>query len=62
MQALVRVQARVRARRARMSSQGQAVQRMLDARRAKLDPLKEAEVQDAIPDSLSPISNLINKT
>ncbi|RZS17588.1 hypothetical protein BHM03_00049776 [Ensete ventricosum] len=36
MQALVRVQAR-------MSTEGQVVQRLLEARRGKLDPLKEAE-------------------
>lgn len=45
MQALVRVQARVRANRVRMSTDGQAVQKLLEARRANLDPLKEAEVQ-----------------
>ncbi|XP_009389726.2 protein IQ-DOMAIN 6-like [Musa acuminata AAA Group] len=43
MQALVRVQARVRARRARMSTEGLAVKKMLEARRGKMDPLKEAE-------------------
>ncbi|CAL9104927.1 unnamed protein product [Musa textilis] len=43
MQALVRVQARIRARRVRMSTEGQVVQRLLEARRGKLDPLKEAE-------------------
>lgn len=45
MQALVRVQARVRARRVRMSIEGQAVQKMLEEHRGKLDPLKEAEVE-----------------
>lgn len=44
MQALVRVQARVRARRVRMSTEGLAVQKMLDQRRAETNPLKEAEV------------------
>ncbi|KAL0330694.1 UNVERIFIED_CONTAM: protein IQ-DOMAIN 1 [Sesamum angustifolium] len=43
MQALVRVQARVRARRVRMSVEGQAVQKMLDERRAKDELLKQAE-------------------
>lgn len=43
MQALVRVQARVRARRVRLSSEGQAVQKMLDSRRTELEILKEAE-------------------
>lgn len=46
MQALVRVQARVRARRVRMSIEGQAVQKILEEHRGKLDPLKEAEVQN----------------
>ena len=44
MQALVRVQARVRARRVRMSIEGQAVQKMLDEHRSKADILKQAEV------------------
>jgi len=44
MQALVRVQARMRARRVRMSIEGQAVQKMLEERRSKSDLLKEAEV------------------
>lgn len=44
MQALVRVQARVRARRVRMSVEGQAVQDMLNKIRTKDDILKEAEV------------------
>lgn len=44
MQALVRVQARVRARRVRMSMEGQAVQNMLNERRTKLELLKQAEV------------------
>ena len=44
MQALVRVQARVRARRVRMSIEGQAVQKMLDEQRSKDDILKQAEV------------------
>lgn len=43
MQALVRVQARIRARRVRMSTEGQAVQKLIDARRTKLDILREAE-------------------
>ncbi|PIN06836.1 hypothetical protein CDL12_20608 [Handroanthus impetiginosus] len=43
MQALVRVQARIRARRVRMSEEGQAVQKMLDERRAKEEILKQAE-------------------
>lgn len=45
MQALVRVQARVRARRVRMSMEGQAVQDMLNERRSKAELLKDAEVQ-----------------
>lgn len=44
MQALVRVQARVRARRVRMSVEGQAVQKILDDHRSKADLLKAAEV------------------
>lgn len=44
MQALVRVQARVRARRVRMSLEGQAVQNMLNERRTKAELYKEAEV------------------
>lgn len=45
MQALVRVQARVRARRVRMSTEGLAVQKLLEVRRHdKDDLLKEAEV------------------
>ncbi len=40
MQALVRVQARVRARRVRMSEEGQAVQRQLWQRRQQLHPRK----------------------
>ena len=44
MQALVRVQAHVRARRVRMSLEGQAVQNMLNERRSKADLLKHAEV------------------
>lgn len=44
MQALVRVQARVRARRVRMSMEGQAVQEMLNERRSMADLLKQAEV------------------
>lgn len=44
MQALVRVQARVRARRVRMSIEGQAVQMMLNERRTQADFLKQAEV------------------
>ncbi|RZR79065.1 hypothetical protein BHM03_00004647 [Ensete ventricosum] len=43
--ALVRVQARIRARRVRMSTEGQAVQRMLEAHRSKQDLLKEAEMR-----------------
>lgn len=43
MQALVRVQARVRARRARMSLEGQAVQKLLSERRSTEDLLKQAE-------------------
>ncbi|XP_028126645.1 uncharacterized protein LOC114323278 [Camellia sinensis] len=43
MQALVRVQARVRARRVRMSMEGQIVQKMLDERRSMADLLKQAE-------------------
>ncbi|VAH57717.1 unnamed protein product [Triticum turgidum subsp. durum] len=43
MQALVRVQARIRARRVRMSTEGQAVQKLIQARRTKLDILREAE-------------------
>lgn len=44
MQALVRVQARVRARRVRMSVEGQAVQQLLNVHRSKADLLKQAEV------------------
>jgi len=44
MQALVRVQARVRARRVRMSMEGQAVQNMINERRTKAQLHKEAEV------------------
>jgi len=44
MQALVRVQARVRARRVRMSIEGQAVQNMLNERRTKAELIKQAEV------------------
>jgi hypothetical protein len=55
MQALVRVQARIRARRVRMSTEGQAVQKLIQARRTKLDILREAEVTsppfDRTPDS-----------
>ncbi|KAG4924061.1 hypothetical protein JHK87_049601 [Glycine soja] len=43
MQALVRVQARVRAIRVRMSIEGQAVQNLLNVRRSKHDLLKQAE-------------------
>lgn len=43
MQALVRVQARVRARRVRMSVEGQAIQQMLKDRRSEADILKQAE-------------------
>lgn len=45
MQALVRVQARVRANQVRMSVDGQAVQKMLDEHRRKDDHLKHAEVR-----------------
>jgi len=41
---LVRVQARVRARRVRMTVEGQAVQKLLDEHRTKSDLLKEVEV------------------
>lgn len=44
MQALVRVQARVRARHVRLSIEGQAVQQMLAERRSQADILKQAEV------------------
>lgn len=44
MQALVRVQARIRARRVRMSTEGQAVQKLIEARRTQMDILREAEV------------------
>lgn len=44
MQALVRVQARVRARRVRMTVEGQAVQKLLEEHRTKSDLLKEVEV------------------
>ncbi len=40
MQALVRVQARVRARRVRMSEEGQAVQRHIWQRRQQIHPRK----------------------
>ncbi|TYH36035.1 hypothetical protein ES332_D13G236400v1 [Gossypium tomentosum] len=42
-QALIRVQARVRARRVRMSTEGRAVQKMLDECHSKDDILKQAE-------------------
>lgn len=48
MQALVRVQARVRARRVRMSVEGQAVQRLLDERQVKNEVLKQAEVVESL--------------
>lgn len=48
MQALVRVQARVRARRVRMSIEGQAVQHLIDERRTKTEILKEAEVNSFV--------------
>jgi hypothetical protein len=38
------VQARIRARRVRMSTEGQAVQKLLEARRTQMDILREAEV------------------
>jgi hypothetical protein len=44
MQALVRVQARVRARRVRMSQQGLAVQRTISHRRLIEAQLRESEV------------------
>lgn len=44
MQALVRVQARIRARSVRMSPEGQAVQKLLDEHRYQTDPIKQAEV------------------
>lgn len=44
MQALVRVQARVRARSVGMSPEGQAVQNLLDEHRYQNDPVKQAEV------------------
>ncbi|XLS94036.1 hypothetical protein HN51_070044 [Arachis hypogaea] len=43
MQALVRVQARVRARNVRNSPEGKAVQTLLDQYRNQADPIKEAE-------------------
>ncbi|KAI7741558.1 hypothetical protein M8C21_006326 [Ambrosia artemisiifolia] len=43
MQALVRVQARVRAQRVRMSIEGQAVQNMLNERRTQAELFKQAE-------------------
>ncbi|KHG03798.1 Protein IQ-DOMAIN 1 -like protein [Gossypium arboreum] len=43
MQALVRVQSRVRARRVRMSTEGRAVQKILDECHSKDDILKQAE-------------------
>lgn len=48
MQALVRVQARVRARSVRMSPEGLAVQILLDEHRNLADPIKQAEVSYAI--------------
>ena len=56
MQALVRVQARVRARRVRMSIEGQAVQMMLEERRSQADLLKEAEVSPSTIKCLGSIS------
>ena len=44
MQALVRVQARVRARCANASSEGQAVEKLLDEPLHEMDPVKQAEV------------------
>lgn len=44
MQALVRVQARMRARRVRLTTEGQAVQQMLENRRNQVDLLKVAVV------------------
>lgn len=44
MQALVRVQARVRARTARVSPEGQAAQKLVDEQCYPLDPIKQAEV------------------
>lgn len=46
MQALVRVQARVRARHVRMSIEGQTVQKLLDEHRSRAEILKQAEVID----------------
>lgn len=44
MQALVRVQAHVRARNVRKSEEGKAVQKLLDEYRNQADPVKLAEV------------------
>ena len=48
MQALVWVQARVRAQRVRMSPEGLAVQKLLDEHRNLADPIKQGEVSYAI--------------
>lgn len=47
MQALVRVQARVKARNVSKSPQGKAVQKSLKDRRNQADPVKQAEVSYA---------------
>ena len=49
----MRVQARIRARRVRMSTEGQAVQKLLEARRTQMDILREAEVSIAFSFSSS---------
>ncbi|KAJ3702318.1 hypothetical protein LUZ61_006023 [Rhynchospora tenuis] len=60
MQALVRVQARIRARHVRLSThEGQAVQQLLLARRATLDPLREAE--EGWCDSQGTVEEIRNK-
>ncbi|XLT43548.1 hypothetical protein HN873_036152, partial [Arachis hypogaea] len=48
MQALVRVQARVRAGNVRNSPEGKAVQTLLDQYRNQVDPIKEAETSICI--------------
>ncbi|XLR47677.1 hypothetical protein S83_032337, partial [Arachis hypogaea] len=48
MQALVRVEARVRTRNVRNSPEGKAVQTLLDQYRNQADPIKEAETSICI--------------
>lgn len=50
MQALVRVQAHVRARNVRNSPEGKAVQKLLDEYRNLADPFKQIEVNNLLQD------------